>query len=389
MITKIRDIAVIFCLMGVLILAGCRDKDEQSASAPVEDVNVAGPLLYQQSDSVAEALKFIEVSEDRFVTSLSFVRNRGGKLADQSQLEFADKLFGVRESKDMDTFVSLLSNATRAQLYDDNDKRMLHYYIEEIKNGSFIYGGNDFRFFAMFAEFTDKDEEKLKKHVVFGEKPTHIITFYHFDKPKNMLMGTNFYLLKDKDSYKLVSETLLSGETPAVSKSPRTAGENFGIVSHQYAENAYDKSNIWKYQWKVELGGEETAANNFEILLLTEAASDGQENHSEMTQKKLVKEDLFDKHKDQQLSFRFRIGDKEPKSNPDMSGTDWGFGFSIASTGLSGWMHFPGTGITNVKVKKDGGFIGPYLELISFETSGNSVKYKHRIVLHKTPTNPN
>jgi hypothetical protein len=385
MIIKLRVIIVSFCLLNIFLPVGCRDKNEDSAQIQAD--NVLCPMLYQKSDSIAEALKFIDVPEDRFVFCLSSVRSRG-HLADWEQLEFANRLFAVRKSRDTDEFISLLSNATRDQLYDDNNKRMLHYYIEEIKNGSFICGGNDFKLFAIFAEFTDKDEEKLKKHVAFGEKPTHIVTYYHFDKPKNMLMGTNFYLLKEKDSYKLVTETLLAGEIPAVSKSPRTVGENYGIISHQYEEDAYNKMNIWKYQWKVELDSEETSANQFEILVLTEDISAGQEATTETTQKKRVKADIFEKHKDGQLSFRFRVGDKEPKSDLDMSGTHWGFGLSMSGMGLSNWINFPGTGITNIKVKKEGGFVGPYLEFMSFETTDNSVKYKHRVVLCKTPTDP-
>ncbi len=384
MVIKIKDIAVIFCLLSTLLLPACRDEDGHSE--PVETGDTAYQMLYQKSDSVTEALKFIETPEDRLVACLSSVRSRGN-LANQEQLKFANKLFGIRKSKDTDAFISLLSNASRAQLYDDNDKNMLRYYISLIEDGSFVYGQSDVKFFATMREYTEKDDEKLMKHISFAEKPTDIITYYHFNRPQYMLIGTTLYLLKEKDSYKLVTETLLTGRIPAVSKAGKSPEEeNYGIVSHQYIEDAYDKMNVWKYQWKVELSGEETIANQFEIVMLTEVVSGQEELIADITQKKLVKADTFEKHKDQRLNFRFRIGDKEPKDNPDMSGTDWSFGFSIASMGLSSNMHFTGTGITNVKVRKDGGFIGPYLEFMSFETSKDSVAYKHRIVLHKTPT---
>lgn len=386
MIKKLRVIIVSFCLLNIFLPAGCRDKNEDSAQIQAD--NVLCPMLYQKSDSIAEALKFIDVPEDRFIFCLSSVRSRG-HLADWDQLKFVNRLFAVRKSRDTDEFISLLSNASQSLLYDDGEKNLLSHYISLIEDGSFIYGESDARFFATLRKFTDKDDEKLKSHFIFAEKPTDIITYYHFEQPKNMLIGTDLYLLKDKDLYKLIAQKLVSGQVPVVSKAGKNPGQvNYGIISHQYEEDAYNKMNIWKYQWKVELDSEETSANQFEILVLTEDTSDGQEATTETTQKKLVKADIFEKHKDERLNFRFRVGDKEPKIDPDTSGTYWDFGLSMSGMGLSKRMHFPGTDITNVKVKKEGGFVGPYLEFMSLEITNNSVKYKHRIVLFKTPTDP-
>jgi len=46
-------------------------------------------------------------------------------------------------------------------------------------------------------------------------------------------------------------------------------------------------------------------------------------------------------------------------------------------------MFFPGMDITNVQLNKQGGFDGSDLELISFETSKEGVKYKNRVILRK------
>jgi len=176
---------------------------EQTLAVQVE--GGVDETLYQKQDSIKNALKFIGTPEERMDTD--FVRKHG-QLASPRQLEFANKLFGVRKSKNVDMFISLLSDGTKKHLNDGNNRRMLHQHIKEINAGTFLSGEEDFSFFATFREFTDKDRDTLKKHVSFAEPPTHAIVYYHYSK--NMLLGSTLYLIKDKGSYKLVTDTLLS-----------------------------------------------------------------------------------------------------------------------------------------------------------------------------------
>jgi hypothetical protein len=346
-------------------------------------------LLYQGSDSLSEALAFIEVPDDRMESTLSSVSKRG-ELPDQGQLAIANKIISLRESKDADLFVSLLSDGTKDKLTDDNNKRMLHYYIRAIKEGTFLDAEEGSKFFATIRGFTDEDRDKLKKHISFPETPTHIITVFHFDKPMYMLTGTNLYLLEDKGSYKVVTETLLQGELPDAEPQQNLQTPQYGIVSFEQNDDAYSESGIWKYQWKVEVSPGETMSNNFEMLKLTEIISVQGHNdiHPSVARQVLVKDDVFDKYKYKQLKFMFRVGDQGLKDNVSEYGqqlSGWDCGMSIASIGSSTWMHFLGADITNVKVNKNGGFAGSDLEFISFETEKDGVKYRNRVVLRKTP----
>ena len=41
--------------------------------------------------------------------------------------------------------------------------------------------------------------------------------------------------------------------------------------------------------------------------------------------------------------------------------------------------------MTNIQARQEGGFVGSDLELLSFETSSGDIRYRHRVVLRKTP----
>jgi hypothetical protein len=396
MMVKSVYILVIFCLAALLLLPGCKGKDEDE---------IVCPMLYQKSGSFADALKFIEMPEDKMETSLSVLKQKW-ELADRRQLAFANKLFSLRKNKDFDLFKSLLSEGTKGQLDKDNNKSVVHQYKRQINEGTFIYGQNDAKFFATFREFTEAESEKLKKHVSFADAPTHVLHYWHRHKPGSMLIGSSFYLVQDKGSYKLVTETLLKGELTLEPKQPapssgetlrrvalREEPEKGVFVSFQQVADAYTKEKTWKYRWKIEFGPVETAANRFEMLKLSEIISvQGHADiHPDIARQVLISQDMFSKYKDELLRLKFYIGDKEPVVNVakyDRQVTGWDFGYSMVNLSKSGFMYFLGKEILNVDINKDVKFVGSNLELLSFETEKDSVGYKNRIVLSKTPIEP-
>jgi hypothetical protein len=218
---KTSHVTGILCLTILLLFPGCQRKGQQSQPRDFNDVIVC-PMFYQKNDSFINALKFIEVPKDRMDVSLSSVSKRG-KLADKNQLAFANKLFSVRKSRDVDTFISLLSDGTKKHLDDDNSKTMGYHRLKEIKNGTFLSGEYDFKFFAIFREFTEKDLDTFKEHISFTETPTHVIHYLHFHKPNNMLIGSTFYLIESQDSYRIVMETLLHSELSSVSEQQKNS----------------------------------------------------------------------------------------------------------------------------------------------------------------------
>jgi len=387
---KPRQIAAILCVVSFLLLPGCQEKGGQNKSTDADE-EIVCPMLYQKHDSFINALTFIDTPEDRMKTSLSFVSKVGGKLADQRQLVFANKLFSLRKSKEVDMFISLLSDGTKKQLNDDNNKRMVHHHIREIKDGTFLYDEYDVKFFATFREFTEKDRDILKKHVSFAENPSHVIHYWLFPKPKYMLIGTTFYLIESEGSYKIVTETLLHGEITAAPGKQRTSGpKEYGIVAFEQIDDAYTRPNVWKYRWDIELSLDESENNTLEILKITRVIS-GQDDtglHPSISKQVLIEESVFEKYRYKELKFTFRIGTSAPKNRFKKYGerlTGWIYGISIASIFKSEFMFFPGENNANVKVNKDGNFIGSELEFISFETTKEDVQYLHRVILRKKP----
>lgn len=390
---KIRHIAAILCVVSFLLLPGCQEKGGQNKSTDANE-EIVCPMLYQKHDSFINALTFIDMPEDRMETSLSFVSKAGGKLADQLQLVFANKLFSLRKSKEIDMFISLLSDGTKKQLNDDdNNKRMVHQNIRGIKDGTFLYGEYDCKFFATFREFTEKDRDILKKHVSFAENPSHVIHYWLFPVPRPgySLIGTTFCLIESEGSYKIVTETLLHGEITTAPRKQRTSGpKEYGIVAFEQIDDAYTRPNVWKYRWDIELNLDESEDNAFEILKLTKVIS-GQDDtglHPSISKQVLVEESVFEKYRYKELKFTFRIGTSAPINRFKKYGqrlTGWIYGISIASIFKSEFMFFPGENIANVKVNKQGCFVDSDLEFISFETAKENVQYLHRVILRKKP----
>ena len=197
----------VILVVGFLLGQGCQRKEQQRQPNDAA-ADVVCPQLYQSSDSLADALAFIEVPEDRMESSLASVTRRG-RLANDQQRVFANRFFSLRQSRDTGLFKSLLSDVTRRQLDEpDNSRQMVRYHLKEVENGTFLYGEWDFKFFAAFHTLTQDELDALAEHVSFARPPTHTITFYHFHKPNSMLIGTRNYLIQDGNSYRIVTETL-------------------------------------------------------------------------------------------------------------------------------------------------------------------------------------
>ena len=149
MSSRVLLIRVSILVTGLLIVTGCERTDPEGQREK-DGAEVVFPQFYQGTGSLADALAFIKVPEDRMEASLASVSRRG-KLADPRQLAFANKLFSLRQSRDVELFKSLLSDGTRQQLNaPDNNKQVVHHVLRKIENGTFLYGEWDFKFFATF-----------------------------------------------------------------------------------------------------------------------------------------------------------------------------------------------------------------------------------------------
>jgi len=164
----------------------------------------------------------------------------------------------------------------------------------------------------------------------------------------------------------------------------------YGLVAFEQTDNAYAQANVWKYQWKIELDPELSRNHTFELFKRTEIISvQGHADiHPQIAKQVFLEAGDIEKYKEKQLKFTFRIGDKAPMddiSNYGQTFSGWSYGISIGNMGTSNFMLFPGTGMTNIEINKEGGFVGSDLELISFETEKEGVQYKNKVVLRKRP----
>lgn len=379
-------IRVCILLTGFLLVQGCEKGNREN-----DAVDIVSPRLYQGTDSLDGALAFIEVPEDRMESALRSVSREGAQLAGPRQLAFANKLLSVSESRDTELFKSLLSDATREELDGpDNNRQMVRDHLREIEDGTFLHGQWDFKRLATFRPLTQDDYDLLAKHVSFANRPTHVIHFYHCHKPNNMLIGTSTYLVEEADSYRIVAETLLRGELPPVAAEERPSGPKaHGIVSFEQDDEAYSKQVAYRYSWAVELALDESENHAFAIIKFTDVI-EGEDPglHPEIAEDVLVAEEVYAKYRYEQLKFKFRVGDNAPGGNYSRHGrrlSGWSYVFSIANFGHGGHMLFPGTSMTNVQIRQEGGFAGSDLEFLSFETEEANVRYRHRVVLRKAP----
>ena len=208
-----KNNAVIILCASFLISSGCEKKDQQRIiKTLLNNKEIICPMLYQKSDSVNNALVFIEVPEDRLESYISSV-SETGELTKQDQLSFANILFSLRKSKDVELYISILGEKTKEQLQDDNKNGILLQRISSIQEGTFLYGEYDYKYFATFDKLSKEQQDGLQIRN-FTETPTYNIVYWHFHKPKNMLIGTTVYFTEDSGSFKIVDGTLPKSKIP-------------------------------------------------------------------------------------------------------------------------------------------------------------------------------
>lgn len=411
MIRASRIVAIFLCVTSFSLLSGCRKNEAEKQTTETvcrkreavidSEVGIGqgpdavnNPMLYQKHDSIENALRFIGAPEDEMEKYLGCADEVGGaptELAKGEQLTFANKLFSLRRSKDVDTLMGLVSDGSKEQLDNCGDREcMLRHHIRDVKDGTFLYGKYDGEFFAAFFELTDEFLHSLEETVDFPEVPTHGVLYCRFEK---ILLGQTFYLIKNNHSYKLVTYTYPHPkERPASKKRKRWVSKQYGITAfEQFEQNVdpYTKTTDWKYQWDIRLSPVVSKSNVFEFVKVTKVISAKHKTklHPDIAKQILINEAWIEKYKNGELKCTFSVGLSKAVDNMYRYGqrlTGWSYAVVRPGyTSKSSWMLFPGKNITNVRPNKAGNFNGRDLELLSFETTENSVKYEHKVVLRK------
>lgn len=336
--------------------------------------------LYQKQDSIKNALTFIGTPEDRM--DASFVA-KSGQLASQEQLSMLNILFMANANKDVNMVSAILSDGTKRELHDSNNAAFELSSIEKWK-----FFSDNAKYFAVSRDFTDEDYGRIKKSVHFADMPNRLITVYQFDRRAYMLIGSSLYVLKKGSDYKLVFPIFARKlVNKAIQEDENKTPAEYGIVAFKQDDEAYTKSVGWKYQWNIELNEEASSNNTFEFLKLTTVTSGQADLMPKIAIQTLVEPNLIEKYKYKGLKCRFYVGSSEPSYNSykyDQKLSSWSWCFGIASSAKSSAMFFPGENVTNIKVNTHGNFVGSDLELLSFETSKENIKYEHKVILKKT-----
>jgi hypothetical protein len=192
---------VIFCA-SILIFSGCK-KSGQTTNANKENVC---PFLYQKNDSLSNALNFIEAPKEKLETYISTIQNHG-ELVSGDMLKFANKYLSLRTNKNADLYISMLSRKTR-EILDDNSKNgVLLHHINAIKDGTFIDSEEEYKYLAISSAVSRELQNTLRK-ANFVQMPTYRLIFYHFNRSKNILIGTTVYVIEEDGSLKIVIEAI-------------------------------------------------------------------------------------------------------------------------------------------------------------------------------------
>ena len=97
-------------------------------------------LVYQKDNDIELALKYIGTPSEKIPATMPLVR---GSLAKQELVDFSNKIIEARETKNVPLFKSLI-----LQEGIENSKDMLNTMLEQIKDGSLVYGNEGYNYFV-------------------------------------------------------------------------------------------------------------------------------------------------------------------------------------------------------------------------------------------------
>jgi len=151
-------------------------------------------LIYQESGDIYSALRFIDAPDEKIEILRPLIK---GKLADQALVNFSNKIIEARETKNIELFKGLTHQESL-----DYSKDMLRKIIEQIKDGSLIYGNNNYKYFVTSEPITERMLTRF-----FGKnvtKPSITLIFYHYHSSNGALIGSPMYLVKTEIGFRIV-----------------------------------------------------------------------------------------------------------------------------------------------------------------------------------------
>lgn len=184
-------IALLTTIACAAVLCGCGARE--TVTTPKFEA-----ILYSKA-SLDDAIAFTEAPLERRAQFKKAVR---GTPADAVHLATARNLLHAREQHDGEEFRKLLHSESLDLLSKPDEKQMVHAMFRQVQSGDFLYAKENPKFFVTQGIPQERDTQSL-----FAEskaKPSTTITFYQYYQPKNMLIGTKFFLAKEEGALKVI-----------------------------------------------------------------------------------------------------------------------------------------------------------------------------------------
>ncbi len=181
----------IISLVCCVVVCGCRPRGAAVTSE-------FGDILYSRS-TLDDAITFTGAPAERREKFNKVVR---GTLADADHLAFARSLLQARDQQDVDAFRRLLHQESLALLDKPGEKQMVHAMVQQVKSGEFLYAKENPKFFI--TQGIPQERDFLSLFAESAAKPSTTITFYQYYQPKNMLVGTKFFLVEEGGALKVI-----------------------------------------------------------------------------------------------------------------------------------------------------------------------------------------
>jgi len=151
-------------------------------------------LIYQKSEDLASALRFINTPEDKIEKLSGMVK---GKLADNAQLNFSNTLIEARETRDVELFMNLVNKESF-----ESPHEMLNKTIDQIRDGSYVYGNSGYKYFVTSEPVPDLVKNRFYSNNI--NKPTIALVFHHYHPSNGALIGSPAYLIEAGNNYQIV-----------------------------------------------------------------------------------------------------------------------------------------------------------------------------------------
>lgn len=153
-------------------------------------------LLYTQNVDKELALSFIGVPADKIETRKSVIK---GELATPEIINLASRILVSRNKQSHSEIRSILHPESLKFIEGSSGKFQIFPLLEQLEAGSFLYLQENPKFFVTKRVVSQQELDRYFQR--YQAKPDATIYFYHYNQEKGMLIGTQIFLVSEKQQY--------------------------------------------------------------------------------------------------------------------------------------------------------------------------------------------